>query len=178
MWPWGHAAVAYLLYSLGLRTFRDRSPRTVPALAVVFGAVVADLVDKPLAWSVSVLPTGRSLAHSLLFIVPVVAVLWWLFREQHAATVAAFGTGWVSHPIADGVGVSDPAYFGYMLWPLTTTPPYSTAQSFGAHFANIDLTPLFLAQIVLVVCAVVLWSFDGYPGLSGLRPGKPDPDNA
>lgn len=166
MWPWGHAAVGYLCYALWTHGRHRRSPAAVPALAVVLGTLIPDLVDKPLAWSFDVLPLGRTLGHSLVAIVPVVATLWWLVDDRHHPAVAALGVGWVSHLFGDGVGaVSDPAVLGYALWPLTTPPPAETEQSFLAHVAGIELTPFFLAQSVLVVAALAVWRRDGYPGL-------------
>ena len=65
MWPWGHLAVGYLVYS-GLSRWRfGRLPGSVATLAVALGTQLPDLVDKPLAWTVNVLASGRSLAHSL-----------------------------------------------------------------------------------------------------------------
>lgn len=183
MWPWGHAAVGYLLYSFGIRERTDQPPAPLAALAVVFGTQVSDLVDKPLAWSFGVLPTGRSLAHSLLIIVPIVLVLWWIWGDRHGDVVAAFGLGWISHPFADGVGIlfgDDFAYFGYMGWPITSTPPYETDPSFLAHFLGIELTPHFIGQWILAAIALAVWRRDGYPGLHLVlsRLGLPTPEPA
>ncbi|MFC6964015.1 hypothetical protein ACFQL7_23110 [Halocatena marina] len=49
MWPWSHAAVGYLCYSIGTRLV-GRRPTTGPTVAVLFGALLPDLVDKPLSW--------------------------------------------------------------------------------------------------------------------------------
>lgn len=170
MWPWGHVAVGYLLYSGWRRLRGEGRPSGIAAVAVAVGAVLPDLVDKPLAWWFVVLPTGRTLAHSLLFVVPVVGVLWWVAGDRHADAVSATALGWLSHLAADGIGAS-PAYLGYLLWPATTTPPYPTEQSFSAHVAEIEMTPFFLAQLGLVALAGVVWHRDGRPGLAVVRNG-------
>lgn len=70
MWPWGHAAVGYLLYRvLGRtsgRTGGDGPPSGPAVVALGVGTQFPDLVDKPLSWSFDLLPAGRTLAHSAL----------------------------------------------------------------------------------------------------------------
>lgn len=168
MWPWGHAAVGYLAYAGWCRLAGDRQPTAVPAMAVVFGAVLPDLIDKPLAWWLNVLPTGRALGHSLLFVLPVVGMLWLVLDRRHSGVVAALGGGWLTHLVADGVG-AEPAYLGYLLWPVTTTPPYPTEQSFAAHFTSVVLNPFFILQLVLALVALLVWHRDGRPGISAVR---------
>ena len=49
MWPWEHLAFGYVLYSLGVRTLRGRTPRGPPVLVLAVATQVPDLLDKPLA---------------------------------------------------------------------------------------------------------------------------------
>jgi len=65
MWPWGHLAVGYLLWSVLVRDRRFRPPTGAETLLLAVGTQFPDAVDKPLAWSLGVLPNGRSLAHSV-----------------------------------------------------------------------------------------------------------------
>ena len=74
MWPWGHAAVGYLLLSGSDRLVGQR-PTAITTLTVLLASQLPDLVDKPLAWYVVVLPNGRSLAHSLVTGSVIVALL-------------------------------------------------------------------------------------------------------
>ncbi|MEF8774489.1 MAG: metal-dependent hydrolase [Halobacteriales archaeon] len=172
MWPWGHAAVAYLVYS-GLRRAAGRpAPSTVGALAVALGAQASDVIDKPLAWTFAVLESGRSLGHSLFVIVPAVALLWWVLGDDHPVAVAGFGVGWLSHPFADAVysvAVWEPASLAYFVWPLAEMPPPSIGQSFLAHLLALEPDPLFLLEWLLVAAALVVWRADGYPGLAAVR---------
>ena len=58
MWPWGHLAAGYPVYTAYTRLHTGDPPADVPALVALLGTQLPDLVDKPLA----VLPTVRSLS--------------------------------------------------------------------------------------------------------------------
>ena len=173
MWPWGHAAVGYLLYAGAVRLVRGDRPDGLAVLALLAGTQLPDLIDKPLAWSVALLPTGRSLGHSLLVIVPVVVVAWLLASSpRHRRLVAAVAVGWVSHSGGDAAGVllgDNLAYANFLLWPVLRAPPYETAPTFAAHLTAVSITPFFLGQIVLTVVVAGLWLSDGCPGLQQVR---------
>ncbi|MCU4751806.1 metal-dependent hydrolase [Halobacteria archaeon AArc-curdl1] len=180
MWPLGHAAVAYLLYSLWTRTtqngatFRQPGAEGSASIAVAFlliGSQFPDLVDKPLAWYFGMLPTGRTLAHSLLFLVPVVLVVGAVTArhdrlEREYGIVFAIGA--ISHVLVDAV----PALWGggdwyHLLWPLTPVEPYeSGAPSVIDLFVSSLGDPYFLLEFVLAGIAFVVWYRDGRPGLS------------
>lgn len=172
MWPWGHAAVGYLLYTAYCRYGDGLPPIGPAAVAVVVGTQVPDLVDKPLAWTLAVLPSGRSLGHSWLVAVVVLAAAWLILDGRRRALLVPFGVGWLSHGLADAV-VSivtwDLPDLGYFLWPLTTTPPYETEQSFVAHLLGMEVTPYFVLQGVLFAVALLVWYRDGNPGLGEIR---------
>jgi hypothetical protein len=172
MWPWGHAAVGYLLYSGYLRARAAGPPSGPAALAVLLGTQFPDLVDKPLAWTATVLPTGRSLAHSWLVAAVVLGLAWWLLDERRRTLLGPLAAGWFSHGLADAIGTvlgGDLAYLGFLLWPATTTPPYETDHSFLAHLLGIELTPYFLLQFFLAGLAAVVWHRDGRPGPDSVR---------
>jgi hypothetical protein len=76
MWPWGHLALGYLLYSPFARARFGRPPTDRATLLLAFGTQLPDLVDKPLAWRLDVLPAGRTLGHSLLSVVAVSALVY------------------------------------------------------------------------------------------------------
>lgn len=167
MWPWGHAAVGYLVVTLVARMRTGRAPSDRVALAVALGTQLPDLVDKPLAWSVPVLPTGRSLAHSFLVALPLLLVLWVVF-DEHRPVVGVLGIGWISHSLADlfpSFLAGDWPYTVFVLWPVLSTPPYGTEKSFVAHLAALDLSPYMWLQLVLTGVALFVWSRDGYPGI-------------
>jgi len=172
MWPWGHAAAGYLLYSLARRSQAHR-PTDTALLALAVGTQFPDLVDKPLAWSLGVLPGGRTLAHSLLtFTVLAGAVHYATRRYGGRQAGGAFLFGTFVHVLTDGVYSAVALQFAdlsYLLWPLFPTPEYETAQSFLAHFAKLSLTSTVTFEFVLVGLAAALWWADGRPGLALLR---------
>lgn len=172
MWPWGHAAVGYLLY-VGYRRYRDGEPPSGPAaIAVLFGTQLPDLVDKLLAWPFAVLPTGRSLAHSWLVALIVIAVAWWLLDGERRGLVIPLGVGWLSHGFADALHslvAWEPAYLQFLLWPLLTTPPYELEKSFEAHLLAFEPDAWMIGQTLLFLVAVWVWHRDGRPGLATVR---------
>ncbi len=173
MWPWGHLAVGYLLYSAYVRRYDGRPPGGIAALALAFGTQFPDLIDKPLAWSVSVLPNGRSLTHSVLIAAAVVCLVGLVCRRLRNGPVAvAFGFGYLSHLAGDALpvvpgGTADELAF--LLWPLLPPVEYDTQQDFAAHFLGIEPTPFVLFQIALFTAALVVWMRDGKPGATELR---------
>lgn len=168
MWPWGHLAVGYLCYvsSIKFRGKGEQTPLTLFALAI--GTQFPDLIDKPLAWSFSILPSGRSLAHSLLTAVVVVSIGYWIGqRLSREESVIAFAVGYVSHSLVDlgpdvvgGLLVGDLSqlkWTTYLLWPLLPSPPYPNDSSFMEHFAGFLFDPYLVAQFVLAGIAIGVW---------------------
>jgi len=195
MWPWGHAAVAVLTFWTLVRArallrayprLRDRAlgrdreraranvadaTDAVPGMgrsaivAVLLGSQVPDLVDKPLAWGVPLLPTGRSLGHSLLVAVPViVAVLVLARRRNRGLAGVAFAVGYVTGILTDvpsGVFEGDFSRATFLVWPLLPLPSYDLEPSFVAHLTAFEVTGGFLFQTALGlgVAALVLWEY-------------------
>jgi len=147
MFPWTHAAFGYLLLLAVAVLLRHRLSRA-ELIAVVVGTLLADLVDKPLAWWFTVLPSGRSLAHSLLIAVPlsvlVLGVAWYL---THPEVGFAFGVGYASHLIGDSYVALyywRPEEFTYLLWPLLPAYPYDDFAGLADFFSQVTITQEFL----------------------------------
>jgi hypothetical protein len=172
MWPWGHAAVGYLLYSLYARQSQDRRPSGPAAIAVGVGTLLPDLIDKPLSWWLAVLPNGRSLTHSGLTAIALITILWVVTRRYEVeGTAVAFGIGYGSHLFADGFHSAISGEFealAYLLWPVLPPIEYPTEQSFGAHLAQLSLTPMRGFELALTALALVVWYRDGTPGVGQL----------
>lgn len=175
MLPWGHAAVGYLCYSVWLR-IRDRGRPPGPAvIALAIGTQLPDLIDKPLAWSLGMIPSGRSLAHSLLF-VAVLALVVWLLADRYDGWEAAtaFLLGYFTHIVADVVPAAmagEWAKLGSLLWPLTPAYRYpgEMDRNILGFFLDLDAGILLTVEGGLTVLAIVLWVADGRPGLATLR---------
>lgn len=185
MWPWEHLAFGYLLYSLVVRLGDGDPPRTAAALALCVGTQLPDLIDKPLAWVVGVLPSGRSLGHSLPFAVVLLLVVVALSRTSGTpapGTVLAFAVGHLSHLAGDvlyPVLIEGELSVRFLLWPIV---PAAGGGSVDALPHLFDLIATFLAflatprgalyalfEVALLSAAVVVWIVDGSPGLAALR---------
>jgi len=172
MWPWGHAAVGYLLCSLWVRWRDGRAPTAGVVLPLALGTQFPDLIDKPLAWTFSVLPSGRAGAHSLLVAVPLLAVLWWRFDSptERRAWVG-FAIGYLAHLATDGLYPlldGEFADLSYLLWPALELPAYEESTGIISHFLAADITLALLAELLLFAAATLLWAVDGAPGLRAI----------
>jgi membrane-bound metal-dependent hydrolase YbcI (DUF457 family) len=182
MWPWGHLAVGYLLYSPLARTRFERPPDAQAILLLTFGTQFPDLVDKLLAWELDVLPAGRTLAHSLLT-VAVVTTLVYAYSKRRGSTDLglAFAVGYVSHPFADALFPllnGQYQYAAYLFWPLFGLPSWVGMRIvlveplevlLGAEPIDVDITIHILTELALVALAVRTWRRDGAPAVAALR---------
>jgi hypothetical protein len=171
MWPWGHLAVAYLLSTGYVRARFDRPMGGAPVLWLAVGSQFPDLVDKPLAWYVGVLPTGRSLAHSLLVLLPVIALAYALARRYgQRESGVAFGIGGLSHVGTDALPAlwNPDATATFLLWPVLSVTPYEGSPGILALFQSSLSDPYFLVELSLVAIAAGVWYRDGFPGLGTL----------
>jgi hypothetical protein len=155
MWPWGHLAFGYVGYLL-VRPWAIRRADRVAVLAALFGSLFPDLVDKPLAWGLAVLPSGRSLAHSVFALIIVSAVVWVVAVEYDRREAGiAFPIGYVTHLVGDGlVPIYEGSYgeLSYLLWPLLPAPAYDEPTGILdalAVFGNPEFSPMFLAEVAV-----------------------------
>lgn len=173
MWPMGHIAIAYLLYTGWTRLRYEEIPAAGPAIVVVFASLFPDIVDKPLAWYLGVLPTGRTLAHSLLFLLPLCLGIYLFTRARDKGEYGiAFAIGALSHSLVDALPVlwRDDASASFLLWPYWAVEPYEGAAPTPLELLQASLSqPYFLAEFVLLGLALILWHRHGYPGLSFVR---------
>lgn len=176
MWPWAHAAVGYLFYTLYCR-FRGGSPPGGPAvIALGFGTQFPDLIDETESWYLYILPAGRSFAHSLLVAVPLILLAGRYTHYRGTPELGiAFGIGYISHTLTDGLYpflLPEWHYLSYLVWPLLASPEYDTDKSLLAHLLALEVTPFFAFEGVLSGIALLLWAYHGYPGRETLWSGK------
>jgi hypothetical protein len=180
MWPWGHLAFGYLLYSLSSRASFGEPPVGGPTLVLAVATQIPDLVDKPLSWSLRTFETGYGAAHSVFVAVPAVAAVVVLAhhvdRRQYGL---AFAVGYGSHLLADvalAAVLSKPVVFGRVLWPVVDLPGYETRRGFVERFTSYFLAfasdvlsgeELFYVGLYVVLFGTVaaLWIYDGWPVL-------------
>ncbi|MFT4946596.1 MAG: hypothetical protein ACI8TL_000832 [Natronomonas sp.] len=155
MWVWAHLVVGYIAY-LFARPSAIRHGDRHAVLAALLASVLPDLIDKPLAWGVQLLPSGRSAAHSVFALVLVSGAVWVLARKHGRREAGiAFPIGYGSHLASDAVvplyhGAYDE--LGYLLWPLSSAPEYDEPTSvLGALRELPELSTLFLAELVFAL---------------------------
>lgn len=173
MWPWGHLALGYLVYSL-VRRRQGQLPEHPEVYLLGIGALLPDLVDKPLAWTFGVLESGRSLGHSALVAVIVVGVLYLALAPRFGRQpVVAFGIGYLTHPMADlpynAVLAGEFEFLHYFVWPLLAVPTPESDISLITYLLSYEPGLTDWVQLGLVVLALGLWRFDGSPGWAALR---------
>lgn len=174
MWPWGHAATGYLLYAAYTHVRYDRPPDGPPTVLLLFGTQLPDLIDKPLAWTLPVLPSGRSLGHSLLLLVPLSLLVYALaVRYQNADWGSAFVIGVLSHAVVDVLPPAIRGKFAYttsLVWPLLPAPPYNEQdRTIVGHVLSIEPTPLLTFETILTAVGFAVWWRQGRPGIATIR---------
>ena len=180
MWPWEHAIVGYLVFSLAVHLFRSRPPTDREAIAVVFASLLPDLIDKPLAWEFGVFSSGYGIGHSVFFAVPLsAAVVLLAIRTGRDGTGVAFATGYLLHLPADLFPHLLNGRFPVerVLWPLATSESSypdgftGTFRTFlGDWLADLLTWPPSTTVAVMaggIVGCGLLWAVDGLPGLRG-----------
>ncbi|EMA66968.1 membrane-bound metal-dependent hydrolase [Halorubrum aidingense JCM 13560] len=156
MFPWTHAAFGYLLL-LSVAVLLHHRLSRAELIAVIVATQLPDLVDKPLAWWFSILPSGRSLAHSLLVAVPlsliILAIAWYL---THPEVGLAFGVGYASHLVGDSyiaLYYWRPEELTYLLWPLLPPYPYDDFVGLTDFFSQVAITRNFV--IIFIAATAV-----------------------
>ena len=170
MQPIVHLVVGYLCYAAYSRWKTGDPPRDVPALVAIGSAVLADVIDKPL-YAMGVLPVGRAIGHSLLFVGPLVIVVLYLTRMIGRGELGiAFAIGYGSHLAADipwHLLSGEYHELGFLFWPITTMPPYTGVKTIWMG-AGLEITTLWLEAVIGLI-GVIVWWFDGRPGIGILK---------
>lgn len=172
MQPVVHPVVGYLCYAVYARWTAGEPPASAPALVAIVAATLPDLIDQPL-YHAGVTPVGRTIGHSLLFAVPLVGLVWWLFRRRGRDRLGvAFAIGYGSHIATDvpwHVIAGDFHELGFLLWPVTPMPQYSGVKPLGTvPGIRLEATTLWF-EAVIFVAGIALWLVDGRPGLDVVR---------
>jgi membrane-bound metal-dependent hydrolase YbcI (DUF457 family) len=138
-------------------------------VALALGTQFPDLIDKPLAWNLGVLPNGRSLAHSLLTATLVVLVLQVLLRRRRRGAIAtAFAVGYVSHLFGDALYpllARNYDNLAFLAWPIAPAIQYSPQPGLLVHLRYVSLRSFYTIEGGLALLVFALWLYDGRPGL-------------
>lgn len=187
MWPWEHAIMGYVVYSLFSRLVYQDSPTGLESVAVVFASVLPDLIDKPLAWEFGVFDAGYAIGHSIFFAVLLSIAVGLVARSVgRPRTGLAFALGYILHLPADVLdayvrgGVFQPEL---MLWPVETVSDSGHEHGFVDQFLQLfaqyqtellagELSTYIWIQLGLTTFASLLWLYDGAPVLRELLRGS------
>jgi hypothetical protein len=137
---------------------------------LAIGTQLPDLIDKPLAWYLGVIPSGRSLAHSLFTAFVLFVILEWITRRYDRRELnVAFAIGYLSHLAAD---LAYPALsgeyegVGMLLWPAISQPDIDeTEYTILEVLREGAFTPTGLFELVLFGAVTALWVSHRAPGL-------------
>lgn len=156
MRPHEHLLFAALPIGLYVLARHRRLPTGYTIAAVLLGTQLPDLIDKPLAWSFGVLPSGRMFAHSLVVSLPVLAVGGVLAtRRGYVRWTAVFVIAYLSHIIGDFYPIiwqgTDYYFFPNLFWPLLRANP-DQSPSFLAHAPPSIWSILLSIGIFLCLC--------------------------
>ena len=188
MWPWEHVFFAYLFYSIYRYLKYGDSPSGPATIALAFGSVLPDLIDKPLAWQFGIVESGYTVGHSIFVTVPLLIGIYLLARRRDRAREGgAFAVGYFLHIAGDVLPISlrrGELYYEHVLWPFVVVESSRTHNGFSQGvaynlssyvqgIAALEVTPVVALQLGSVVFGLLLWRFDGYPGvrtaIEGLR---------
>ncbi|MBV0925466.1 metal-dependent hydrolase [Halomicroarcula limicola] len=190
MFPWGHLAFGYVLYSLTRRALGVNTIAGREVIVLALATQLPDLVDKPLSWSLSVFPSGYAVAHSVFVAVPLglaaLAVGWKYDRVRLGLAVLV---GWWSHLVGDVMlaVLTGGAYtVTRVLWPVVVLPGSHSELSFVEKFVYyvgefIELLGSSAGPYVFAIyfgpllLAAILWLADGAPVVRELWDWAADP---
>jgi membrane-bound metal-dependent hydrolase YbcI (DUF457 family) len=160
MRPLEHFALAALPMTAYSLARYHRLPAGSTILLLLVATQLPDVIDKPLAWSFGIIPSGRMLAHSLVITAPAFIFIYMLGQRTNRADLAAvFSLGYLSHLLGDFYLIlflgREYYFFPNLFWPILPANP-DMMPSFAAH------APGSITQVVLtvvgfgVVCGYVI----------------------
>lgn len=118
-----------LFWHLGLAaliTYVSLGRRRIDYRFVLAGAVLPDVVDGILGLFFFSGPSGRWIAHSIVAVMAVFAVIVIAFKDERRLAVFGLGVGWLLHLVCDGMWQAPRTF----LWP-----------AFGRAFATRPAEP-------------------------------------
>jgi len=154
-------AHAFLGLLLGLALLHITMDRRVVPLCVV-GALLPDLIDKPLALLIPALGSGRTIGHSLLFVFAISTIALILYSYWHTLLGVAFACSVFLHQIFDSMWQTIQTW----VFPLFGPFPLMTVPDYTGYYLGLEITSpsewLFLGAFIVIVA-----------GMQGIKPSKP-----
>lgn len=143
---------------IGIIIYRITKQRSV-VLACGFGAILPDLIDKPLGHFILAdsLNSGRIYAHTLLMLIVFIIIGLYYWKKRSSYSVLAVSTGIASHTILDEVWESPVTLF----WPLNG--PFETS-NFESYFTTFAVKEIFSVSewifAILIICILIVFYKD------------------
>lgn len=133
-------------------------------LLAAFAALLPDLVDKPLAWTFGLTPSGRFVAHSAVVALPLAAVGTVVAVEYGYGRYGyVFALGYLSHVALDYAPVlwlgAEYNYFPNLFWPLLPANP-DLETTYASRLS--EPGPVTLVALGGVVAVLGYALLDGY----------------
>jgi membrane-bound metal-dependent hydrolase YbcI (DUF457 family) len=153
MRPFGHLAVAFLPIISYVLLKEKRLPSMKLTAVAFVGSLFPDLIDKPLALQLDLIPTGRVFMHSLPFAIPVcVVVVGYTWRTNRLQVGAVFAFAYLSHLVADNYSVLAAGRFPRdLLWPFLSPVSRPDVPFWaGPESINVHLWTVFSAAVLLI----------------------------
>jgi membrane-bound metal-dependent hydrolase YbcI (DUF457 family) len=149
--PHEHLLIALVMVLCYIMVAKRELP-SIELLAIAFvGSQLPDLIDKPLAIQLDVIPTGRVFMHSLPVAIPVWMILLvytWRTERPHAGV--AFVIAYASHLVGDNYRLLAAQQVpNNLLWPFRPHSPLPDIPYWaGPHNINVHLVTLFSIAIL------------------------------
>ncbi|EMA58405.1 metal-dependent hydrolase [Halorubrum lipolyticum] len=153
MRPIEHFIVALFLVSFYLLVRTRRLPSLELGAVAFVGSQFPDLVDKPLAHQLHLIPTGRVFMHSLPFAIPVwLVVLAYGWKTDRRRGGVVFVLAHASHLIADNyAALASGRVPSDLLWPFLAPVPRPPAPYWaGPNSINLHLFTAFSVAVLAV----------------------------
>lgn len=169
VYPLGHLAFGYLsIVALArVRDWEFQYPHGLTLALLAIGTQLPDIIDKPLAYA-GVLPNGRSLAHSLLILTPVVFLgVRYLTHKGYESEARVLAVAIASHLLGDSYLLilrQEWRELGFLLWPVVPGLQYPSddiAPWVRILNAGFD-SPQLQFQYLLFAGAVAIWLVSVY----------------
>lgn len=156
----GHIGITIGIFAL-LRKNPLLSGIPVDLRLVAFGAILPDLIDKPLGQILlaDTVGNGRILAHTLLFCLLLFSAGLYIYRSNRYTGIIVISAATFLHLLEDSIWTTPETFF----WPLLGTGfPNNTPQiGFSDFFMNVfvisytpEFSEVFISEIIGLVCLI------------------------
>lgn len=139
---------------IGLIIYKITKQRSA-VLACGFGAILPDLIDKPLGHFILAdsLNSGRIYAHTLLMLMIFVIIGLYYWRKKSSYSVLAISAGISSHIVLDEVWKSPVTLF----WPLNGPFEMSDFESYFTTFAVKEISSVSeWVFAIMIICILIV----------------------